>query len=88
MKHRPSIISRIARRRPPVGERVPVTSTAISAITYEPSAARLDVEFEKGTVYQYGCVTPETYKAFLDADSKGRFFVREIRGRHPYMKTV
>jgi hypothetical protein len=76
------------RRRYPTNRPVAVESSAIEAVTYDPKMSSLDVRFKRGTSYRYGCVSPETYKAFLDADSKGRFFVSKIRNAHPFMREI
>ena len=39
----------------------------------------LEVEFQSGAIYQYLEVRPAIHKELMDAESKGRYFNREIR---------
>jgi len=61
-----------------------VDSTAIREIDYDADRAKLLVRFESGERYVYVGVPGEVHRSFLDADSKGRFFQREIRDRYPF----
>jgi lysyl-tRNA synthetase class 2 len=61
-----------------------VDSTAISAIDYDATRAKLFVRFASGERYVYVGVPGEVHRSFLGADSKGRFFQAEIRDRYPY----
>lgn len=61
-----------------------VESTAISDIRYEDERQKLFVRFEGGDEYVYVGVPGEVHRSFVAADSKGRFFVSEIRDRFPY----
>jgi len=63
-----------------------VESTAIQAIDYDVDGRRLQVTFVSGERYAYGGVPGEVHRAFVEADSKGRFFQARIRGRYPYEK--
>jgi lysyl-tRNA synthetase class 2 len=65
---------------------VEVESSAIHAIDYQPRARRLRVTFVSGERYAYDGVPGEVHRAFVDADSKGRFFQTEIRGRYEYRR--
>ena len=59
--------------------RMPVESSAISSVGYDPRSKTLEVEFQSGSVYDYHGVPREVYESFLAASSKGRFFSRRIR---------
>lgn len=63
-----------------------VDSTAIRTIDYDPRGKRLRVTFVSGERYAYAGVPAEVYRAFLEADSKGRFFQAQIRDRYPFEK--
>ena len=63
-----------------------VESTAIRDIDYDDIHEKLVVTFQDGDAYVYVGVPGEVHRSFLDADSKGRFFVYEISGRYPYNK--
>jgi hypothetical protein len=61
-------------------------STAIRGIRYDAERRRLLVRFIDGDEYAYVGVPGEVHRSFAGADSKGRFFVAEIRDRYPYNK--
>ena len=63
-----------------------VESTAIRAIFYDAAGRRLRVTFVSGERYAYDGVPGEVHRAFVAADSKGRFFQAEIRERYAYTK--
>ncbi len=56
-----------------------VKSSVIAAVSYDEVKRTLDVEFRSGAVWRYLDVLPEIHRAFLDADSKGRFYNAKIR---------
>ena len=41
---------------------------------------------ETGAVYQYSLVPQQVYRDLLRAESKGRFFNQNIRGKFPYQR--
>ena len=61
-----------------------VESRAISEIDYDAERAKLIVRFMSGERYVYVGVPGEVCRSFVEADSKGRFFQREIRDRYPF----
>lgn len=63
-----------------------VESTAIREIDYDDDHEKLYVTFQDGDAYVYVGVPGEVHRSFVDAESKGRFFVYEISGRYPYNK--
>jgi hypothetical protein len=63
-----------------------VASTAIREIDYEAGRRRLTVRFQSGEAYVYAEVPKPVHRAFLSAESKGRFFQTEIRRRYPYRR--
>ena len=73
-------------RRYPVKERVDLDSAALQWVEYHPGHQSLDVGFQSGSHYRYGCVDPYTYHHLLDSDSKGKFFVAKLRDRYPCMR--
>ena len=56
-----------------------VVSTEIEWIGYEHKTSLLQVEFIAGSIYQYANVPECVYKAFLNAESHGRFFESFIK---------
>jgi hypothetical protein len=49
------------------------------SIGYDETNQVLEVEFQSGAVYQYLDVRPVIHKELMAAESKGRYFNREIR---------
>lgn len=62
----------------------PVESRALQAAAYAESPAWLYLLFRSGEVYRYFDVPRWQYQEFLGADSKGRYFGRNIRGHFRY----
>ena len=63
-----------------------VESSAIFRLNYDPGTATLFVVFVDGDLYAYFEAPPQVFDAFLAAESKGRFFADEIRGRYAFHK--
>jgi hypothetical protein len=60
--------------------RVPVESRSIDSVGYEKNV--LEVRFRNGGLYQYFDVPEQMVALLMQADSKGRFFNQQIRGRY------
>lgn len=63
-----------------------VDSSAIRAIDYDRGRRRLQVTFVSGDRYVYRGVPGEVHRAFVEAESKGRFFRAKIRDHYPYAR--
>ena len=61
-----------------------VESSALQAAAYAEGRALLYLLFRSGEVYRYFDVPGWQYQELLAADSKGRYFGRNIRGRFRY----
>jgi lysyl-tRNA synthetase class 2 len=59
-------------------------STAIREIDYDADRAKLVVRFVSGQHYVFVGVPGEVHRSFVAAESKGRFFLAEIRDRYPF----
>lgn len=57
-------------------------SDAICAVSYLPSVRILAVEFHSGRKYAYMGVPIQTVMALLVAESRGRFYNLQIKGRY------
>jgi XTP/dITP diphosphohydrolase len=66
--------------------RLPVESSDIVSIGYDPAAKILEVEFQGGRVYQYRGVEPDIHAQFMRADSYGTFFFAHVNGQYRYDK--
>jgi KTSC domain len=64
---------------------LPLSSKMLASVTYDQDCQILYLRFRKtGDVYRYFGVPAAEYKAFLDAESRGRFFLAKIRDCYPY----
>ncbi len=68
-------------------KRVPVDSTNLRSVGYHRGERVLEIEFQAGSVYRYRDVPLNAYEALMRADSKGRHFSRQIRGRYEFKRT-
>jgi KTSC domain len=64
--------------------RVPVESSSIDSIGYEKNV--LEVRFRNGGLYQYFDVPEQMLALLVQAESKGSFFNRHIRGAYPCVR--
>jgi hypothetical protein len=67
-------------------KRVPVKSSSLLEIGYDPTEQKLEVKFQSGRVYQYFGVPRASYEAFMAAESKGRFFNDLIKDLYGHVK--
>lgn len=66
---------------------IPVQSTTLAAVAYDPAQQLLQLEFRDRTIYHYGGVPPDVHDALLRAPSKGAYFNRVIRPQYAYVPT-
>ena len=59
-------------------------SSSLAAAGYDASHQQLDIAFRHGGLYRYFGVPRRTYRALLQADSKGQFFTGRIRGHYRF----
>jgi len=69
-----------------MGDHVPLTSSNVASIAYDPDEQVLEVRFHNASLYRYSGVPQEVYDAFLAAPSPGRFMWANIRGVYEYSK--
>jgi hypothetical protein len=67
-------------------DRIQVRSSSIASIGYDQDTKTLEVEFLKGGVYQYFEVLGGMWLGFVAADSKGKYFIAQIREKYRYSK--
>jgi len=67
-------------------DRIPVASSNISSVGYDPTSSILEVEFNSGSIYQYLNVPQTEYEGLMNAGSKGRYLNRNIKGRYEDIK--
>lgn len=56
-----------------------VESSNIAKIGYDETKEELYIVFHTGSTYKYSPVGPESYRAFMAADSFGQFFAKYIK---------
>lgn len=64
-------------------ERQLLKSQLLQSVGYDPARNLLHIEFVNHRVYEYGNIPQWLFDALLRADSAGKFFHREIRGKYP-----
>ena len=67
-------------------DRSGVASSSVAAIGYDPGTQTLEVEFLKGSVYQYYGVPDHMYDRIMQAASKGLFVNTYIRDSYPFSR--
>ena len=67
-------------------QRTPVESTNVASIGYDHTTQTLEVEFQRGWVYQYFDVPEPVYDALMAAPSKGEFLNASIKGSYRYAR--
>ena len=67
-------------------DRTKVKSSNIKAVGYDAETETLEVEFKSGGVYQYNGVPAKAHKAFMGAESKGKYFHRKIKNDYSFKK--
>lgn len=63
-----------------------VDSSTMKSVGYQAKSRILEIEFESGAVYQYLGVPERIHEELIGAESKGRYFNREIRDVYPYVQ--
>ena len=64
----------------------PLESKMFAAAAYVPTTATLYLRFRSGEIYGYFDVPENQYQEFLQAKSRGRYFLGHIRGRFRYQR--
>lgn len=63
---------------------LPLESKLLAAASYAAPRRILYLRFHSGEVYRYFLFPADQYQEFLDADSRGRYFLAHIRNHFPY----
>lgn len=66
--------------------RVPVSSSNLASVGYDPETLTLEVEFLHGGVYQYFDVPQSEHEALMQAPSHGEYFSAYVRNNYRYAK--
>ena len=61
---------------------IPVRSSAISAVGYDPDTLRMYIRFQQGHTYTFCRVPQHIFDGLLSATSKGTYYDHHIRDRY------
>lgn len=61
---------------------IPVNSTAMRAVGYDPNSRRMKITFQQGDTYDFCNVPQHVFDGLLSATSKGSYYNRYIRDRY------
>lgn len=61
-----------------------VSSSSIKSVGYDPDAKILEIELQRGGIYQYFEVPKRVYEDLINASSKGRYFTSYVRNEYRY----
>lgn len=68
---------------------VPVSSSNLKAVGYEPITQKLQVAFLGGSLYEYSGVPAPVHAGLMAAGSHGTYFDRYIKnGSYPYRRIM
>jgi len=64
--------------------RTPVSSSNVASIGYDSVTMTLEIEFTKGTVYQYFDVPEAEYQSLISAESVGKYLNYNIKNNYRF----
>ncbi len=67
-------------------ETVEVTSSTIREVKYDLTKEELIITFKNNVQYLYEGVSPEVFKELISADSVGKYFDKEIKGKYNFKR--
>lgn len=67
---------------------VPVRSSNIEAVGYDPATRTMGVRFKGGMTYHHLDVSPEAHGALMSAPSKGAHYHQNVKGKFVTKKLV
>ena len=67
-------------------ERKGVVSSNLASVGYVARAKVLEIEFHSGAIYRYRDVPAGVHVGLINAESKGQYFGRRIRGRFEFRR--
>jgi len=68
--------------------RIPVSSSNLASVGYDPEQWVLEVEFLGGSVYLYFNVPEQVYQSLMSASSHGSYFAEYIRQSYQYKQIL
>ncbi len=67
-------------------ERVPVSSSTLASVGYDPDGRVLEVRFRHGGVYQYLDVPADVYRELMAAASHGSYLARVVKPNYAFRR--
>jgi len=67
-------------------DRLPVASSNIGSVGYNPFTGTLEIQFRNGRIYEYVDVPAAIYDGLMNSGSHGRFFHIFIRSAYPFRR--
>jgi hypothetical protein len=65
---------------------IPVISSNLAAVAYNPLTRILSIRFHRSGVYHYHGVPYLVYQGLMSAGSKGKYFHAHIKDRYPFSR--
>ena len=69
-------------------KRINVDSDILRAVGYDRETETLEIEFNRGSIYQYLGVPEREYESLIIAISKGRYFQERIDGHYRFIRII
>lgn len=69
-----------------MADMIPVKSSDLRAVGYDPRSQILYIDFHSGGRYMYSGVPVSEHAALMAADSKGKYFAAHIKNVYPYQR--
>ena len=66
--------------------RAKVSSSNLVSVGYDAGSKVLQIEFDRGAVYEYDDVPHDVYEGLMSATSHGKYFDRHIKGCYEYRR--
>ena len=66
--------------------RIPVSSSDLRSVGYNPESQTLEIEFRSGGVYRYSGVPESVYRSLMAASSHGKYFHEHIKDNYIAMR--
>ena len=63
------------------GTHVPVESSNLASVSYHEPSRTMQVRFKGGATYEHSGVEPLTHAALMGAESAGKFYGANLKGR-------
>jgi hypothetical protein len=67
-------------------DRVPVRSTNLASIGYDPGDGILEIEFSSGAIYEYYRVPGRVFDGLLSASSPGLYFASNVKDVYQFRR--